>query len=184
MDATFSENDILDTLKDKIYTQNYSEKDTIDGVSLSNLDTFVSEDGDFSEVFRLSNNGEVEQFPGFKIAQANRSKLNGRSVKAWHAHFNQDEIWYVAPSHHLLIGLWDIRKNSKTADKKMRVVLGGGKSQLLLIPRGVAHGGLNLLYKPCEIMYFVNQVFDRNNPDEKRMNWDILGAEFWSPARD
>ncbi len=61
----------------------------------------------------------------------------------------------------------------------MRLVMGGGKAQLLHIPRGVAHGGANIWGQPATILYYVNQRFDLNDPDERRLPWDIVGADFW-----
>lgn len=168
----------------KIYTQNYLKKEIIDGVKIIALHNHVSEEGDFSELIRFSKDGTMTQLPIFKIAQINRTKLHPKSIKAWHLHFKQNEIWYITPSDHLLVGLWDVRRGSRTESKIMRVVLGGGNSQLLFIPRGVAHGSCNLTEKSVELFYFVDQSFHLANPDEKRMHWDTLGAEFWVPQKD
>ena len=32
---------------------------------------------------------------------------------------------------------------------------------------------------PATIVYFVNQQFNPADPDERRLPWDILGADFW-----
>jgi len=57
-------------------------------------------------------------------------------------------------------------------------------SQLLYIPRGIAHGCVN--YNDCEndLFYFVSEVFNVQNPDEKRLAWDALGATFWNPPNE
>ena len=36
----------------------------------------------------------------------------------------------------------------------------------------------------AELLYFVDQKFDINNPDERRIPWDSLGENFWKPQRD
>lgn len=176
--------DIVPDVASAIYTQNYSKKETIEGVTLISLINHVSEDGDFSELMYFNENGTITQLPHFKIAQINRSKLHSRSIKAWHVHFKQNEVWYISPSDHLLVGLWDVRRHSQTASKKMRVVLGGGNSQLLYIPKGVAHGCSNLTEQPIELFYFVDQTFDLRSPDERRISWNSLGADFWRQQRD
>lgn len=175
--------DIDPDYKGKIYIQDYSKKTVIEGVKLIDLKNHAGEEGDFSEIVRVKD-GELEQLPGFKIAQVNRASMIPHSVKAWHLHLKQDEIWYVLPSGHLLVGLWDLRKDSGTKEVTMRLVLGGGASQLLLIPKGVAHGAANFSNKPSELFYIVNQVFDINNPDEMRISWNTKGEDFWRPQKD
>lgn len=184
MQKNFSLNDVDEKIKEKISTQNYSAKRIIEGVKIINLKNNVGEAGDFSEILRIDENNELETLPGFKIRQINRTKLLPKGIKAWHLHFEQEELWYINPRDHLFVGLWDIRKNSSTNGVTMRVNLGGGTSQLLLIPKGVAHGSANFSEKPIELYYFANQRFNRENPDEKRIKWDILGSEFWSPIKD
>ena len=184
MDNSLTIDDINDQFKSKIYSQDYSDKQKIDGVTLYPLSIHVSEDGDFSELVRINDKGEIDGIPGFKLEQINRTRLINGIVKAWHIHLEQDEIWYVNPEAHLLIGLFDARKNSPTAGFVMRFIMGGGKSQLLYIPKGVAHGSANLLNEPSVIWYFINKQFSSNKPDEMRLPWDTLGANFWEPKRD
>lgn len=168
----------------KIYFQKYKPQAFIDKVKIIEIDFKVDEEGDFSEILRINDNNEVEGLPGFKILQANRSRLFPRAVKAWHLHLKQDELWYVVSQDHLLVGLWDIRKKSPTNGKVMRLIMGGGKSQLLFIPKGVAHGSANLIDHPVTMWYFTNQRFNLKNPDEGRISWDAIGADFWKPLRD
>lgn len=181
---TLTFDDIDSSIAAKIYTQDYSKKDTIEEVKTIPLHNHVNEDGDFCELMCFNDQGELEDLSFFKPAQINRTKLHPRVLKAWHVHFKQDEIWYVAPSSYLFVGLWDIRKQSATKGKILRMVLGGGKSELLVIPRGVAHGVYNISENPVDLFYVVNQRFDREHPDEHRLSWDALSQEFWSPKRD
>lgn len=175
--------DIDEKLRKKIYSQDYKEKPVIEGVKVVELHPYTTEEGNFGEVLRISYNGEVEGFNGFKIAQINRTMLLPNLIKAWHLHLVHDEIWFTFPNEQVFTGLWDVRKDSKTCGLTMRIVL-GGNNRLLFIPRGVAHGSTNFTEKPVEMFYFVNKQFDRQNPDEKRINWDSLGADFWTPQRD
>ncbi len=176
--------DIDQKVQPRIYRQDYSKSDqSIEGVKIINLSPSIEDSGDFLEVLRLDN-GMVNKFTGFKLAQINRSTLISRDVKAWHLHFRQDELWFVNPGDRLLVGLWDIRKTSKTNGFSMRLIMGGGRCQLLYIPRGVAHGSANMDNKTVTMWYFTNNLFDVKNPDEHRINWNAKGADFWSPKRD
>ena len=176
--------DIDQSLRSSVYRESYSKKPAIDGVKIVEIPNFIGEEGDFSEVIKLDEKGELLVFPGFKLAQVNRTKMYPKAVKAWHVHLKQDEIWFLRPSDHLLVGLWDIRKESQSNGMKMRVSLGGGKSQLLFIPKGVAHGLSNTIHHEVEMFYFVNQQFNIQEPDEYRIDWDYTGPNFWNPERD
>lgn len=176
--------DVDETVRSKIYTQSYTTTPKIEGVRIIPVENHLGEDGDFSEIIRLNEKGELHNVSGFKLVQVNRTYLFSKSVKAWHVHFKQDEIWYLPPIHSLFVGLWDIRKNSPTKNVTMRLTLGGGISSLLYIPSGVAHGSANFLERPVNLFYLVNKLFDMNDPDEQRIPWDTKGSEFWLPVRD
>lgn len=180
---TLSAKDIIADTSKLIYPADYSSQDDIEGVKIFDLKNIPAEEGDFSEIMRIKN-GSLENFRNFKLAQINRTTLIPGSVKAWHLHYKQDEIWYVSPLDHLLAGLWDIRKKSTTSGNAMRVVLGGGSSHMLYIPRGVAHGSAIFTSKPVELYVFVNKQFNLKKADEKRIPWDSLGRDFWKPKRD
>lgn len=177
-------NAILGHVRKQISVADYSPEKIIDGVKILELTNHIAEDGDLSEIIRLNGNSTLKEFPNFKLAQMIRVKHNPNTVKAWHLHYNQDEVWYVAPSDHLFVGLWDIREKSKTAKLTMRVVLGGTGSQLLYIPRGVAHGSANFIQKSVDLYSLLNRQFDPKKPDEMRLAWDSLGKEFWQPLKD
>ncbi len=175
--------DINEESRGKIYIQDYSAKPQISGVKIIPVKNFVGEDGDFSEIIRMEN-GKIEGFETFNVEQVNRSKLLANAIKGWHLHFGQDDIFYLPPSDSLLVGLWDLRKNSETNGVSMKITLGAGQSSLLFIPRGVAHGMTNVSGESIDLFYFVNQQFNTSDPDERRLPWDCLGADFWTPQKD
>lgn len=154
----------------------------IDGVKIFQLKSHKTEDGSFSELLRFSDNGTLELLPDFQIAQINRSVMLPNTVKAWHFHFAQDEVWNVSAKSHILLGLWDVRENSPTKNAVMRIPL--THEGLVYIPRGVAHGVANLLTHAVEILYFVNNKYDPEAPDEKRFAWDLKGKDFWEIKRE
>jgi dTDP-4-dehydrorhamnose 3,5-epimerase len=159
--------------------QDYSKKSTIEGVQLINLNLFVDDGGHLTEIVRLDDNGNLQVLPEFKVRQSTHSQMLPGTIKAFHLHYNQEDVWFIMPADRLLIGLFDARKDSPTYNQSMRFVLGAGRSQILYIPRGVAHGLANPWDKPANMIYFVNQCFDANQPDEHRLPWDKLGEDFW-----
>lgn len=164
----------------QLTTQEYTKMAPIEGVRVIDLRLMVDDGGSFAELVRLDEEGNLEAIPTFKVRQSSYSLVLPGAIKAFHLHFNQEDVWFVPPTNRLLVGLLDPRKDSSTYGQSMRFVMGGSKAQLLYIPRGVAHGGANLWQEPAAILYYVNQRFDLNDPDERRLPHDIVGADFWS----
>ena len=184
MKARFLElEDIDNDAQKNIYQQNYKAASYIEGVQLIDLDSIPSEEGDFSEIVRL-HKGKIEKIPSFEVVQINRTRLLSGSVQAWHLHFKQNFVWYVSPFDHLFVGLWDLRKKSKTNDKVMRITLGAGKSRLLFIPKGVAQGTAVFQNLPADLYVLSDQQFKKDSPDERRLPWNSLGENFWQPKKD
>lgn len=172
------------TVRDTVFEQDYAPKVKIEGIKIVTIKNFVGENGDFSELMRLNDDGESEQIPGFRIRQINRSKQYDQAVKAWHLHYKQDEVWYVPPDEHLLLGLWDIREDSPTKGVLQKIPMGGGNSFGVYIPRGVAHGAINFSGRKANVYYFVNNQFNPDDPDEHRLPWDAAGKEFWEAPKE
>jgi dTDP-4-dehydrorhamnose 3,5-epimerase len=184
MDKDLTAPDIDEKIRSKVYTQDYSAKTAIEGVKIFPLKNMVGEDGDFLEIVRFGANGTLALVPEFTIAQINHSTQFAGSVKAWHLHYKQNEIWFIPPSSHFLVGLWDVRAGSPTKGTAMRISMGGGSAKILFIPKGVAHGAANHASAPSTIIYFVDKAFDPARPDELRIPWDSMGADFWKAVRD
>jgi dTDP-4-dehydrorhamnose 3,5-epimerase len=163
----------------EITTQDYSKKLVINGVQIINLNLFVDDGGALAEIIRLDDKGHLLLIPEFKVCQSTFSQVFPNVIKAFHLHYNQEDVWFVLPYDRLLIGLFDTRKDSASYGKSMRFVLGAGRAQALYIPRGVAHGCANVWNQTSNMIYFVNQHFDPQNPDEHRLPWNTLGDDFW-----
>jgi dTDP-4-dehydrorhamnose 3,5-epimerase len=163
-----------------VKVQDYKGSPTIEGVRVVEIKNFVTEDGYFTELSRPEN-GILPEFKSeeFEIKQINYAKSAPDSIKGWHLHEHQEDVWFITPDSKFLVGLFDARDGSATKGTAMRLVLGDGKAHLLYIPRGVAHGYRNLSDKHGYIIYFVNNTFKIQDPDEKRLDWDAIGPEFW-----
>ena len=171
---------LIASVQKKACVQDYSKPKVIEGVKLVEIKRFIGEDGAFSEIVRI-NRGKVvapQELAGFEVRQLNHSLVVAGTVKAWHFHHHQDEIWFIHPSSQLIVGLLDIRAQSKTARITMRLALGNGRAHLLFIPRGVAHGLANPYFRSATMTYLVNNWFD--GTDEWRLPFDFqVGEEFW-----
>ena len=163
---------------DLITVQEYSQKQSIDGVKLIDLKLHADDGGEFLELGRLDQ-GKIKALPGFAVKQVSWSRLLPGTVKAFHVHRRQADLWYVSPFDRVLVGLADLREESPTYNTKVRLVLGGSQAKLLYIPRGVAHGAGNPWSQPATVIYFTDEEFDPANPDEGRLPYDLFGQEFW-----
>lgn len=166
--------------RDAVDTQSYAARPRIDGVRLVDLQLFGDEGGDFCELTRFDPQGALSHLPDYTPRQISYSSMEPGTIKAWHLHFHQDDLWFVPPGDRLLVGLLDLRDSSPTYRVSMRFVMGAGRSRLLYIPRGVAHGIANVSSRAGSVIYFVNRAFDPKSPDERRLPPDLVGADFWS----
>lgn len=169
-----------EAFRDHVSTQSYEPSPRIDGVQIIDLRLFSDEGGDFCEVARFAPGGYLSGIPDYRIEQISYSLVEPGAIKAWHLHERQDDVWFALPNERVLVGLLDVRAESPTYRQTMRFVLGAGRARLVFIPRGVAHGVANLGTRPAGIIYLMNQQFDPAHPDEHRLPYDVLGADFWT----
>lgn len=181
MSKTLSLSDIDATIQSRI-TKQAKEKTVIDGVKIVEVKNYITEDGSFTELLQLTPQAGVKGFEDFTVAQINRSVMLPATIKAWHLHYNQDEIWNVGPTTNVLLCLWDIREGSATKGKVMRIPI--SHNRLVFIPRGVAHGVANHSTHHAEVFYFVSTAYNREDPDEQRLPWDSLGKDFWDIQKE
>lgn len=177
--------DLVEDARDHLRRQSYAAIPPLAGVVVGEAAVARSPDGLFVEMARCDDEGGVQGLDGFRPVQWNWSLLHPGAVKAWHLHLDQDDLWIVPPDSTLLVGLADLRRDSPTRSGLQRLVLGGGRCQRLLIPRGVAHGVANLTPQSQILLYAVNRLFtaDPERTDEWRLPWDRFGAEFWAMGR-
>lgn len=173
-------NKIIEQAKKISTKQDYSPKRLVEGVEIIEIKRFVGEDGAFNEVVRLKEGKVIlpKELKGFEVRQVNYSRVVPQTIKAWHYHQKQDEIWFVHPESKVIVGLLDLREKSSTCRFYTKIALGDGKAHLLYIPRGVAHGLSNPYPWEATMTYLVNNWFD--GTDEWRLPYDfIVGRKFW-----
>jgi len=164
--------------------QDYSPKPKIDGLQIVELRRFNDDGGAMTELGRLDA-GKLQALPDFTVRQVNYSTMDPLAIKAFHLHRRQTDVWYVPPSDKILLVVADQRAGSKTEGLVQRIVLGDGRSFLVRIPPGVAHGARNLRTAATStIVYFVDVQFSTDDQcDEGRLPWDFLGAAVWEVER-
>ena len=175
--------DIAEEWREHVSVQDYSSKPGIDGLAFVELRQLVDDGGAFLEMARLDEAGKCMVVEDFQVRQLNFSTLEPGAIKSWHVHYGQEDVWFIPPTSRLVVGLKDIREGSATEGNALRMTMGPGRSRLMLIPRGVAHGVANLTQQSQSMIYLVNQQFDLDDADERRLPWDAFGADFWEMTR-
>lgn len=93
------------------------------------------------------------------------------TVKAFHYHKKQDDLWFAATGKAMVV-LHDMRGNSSTKGETQIIYAGEGDYKLILIPVGVAHGYKVLSKEPVLLFYHTTESYDPKNPDEERIPYD------------
>lgn len=118
----------------------------------------------------------------FKFAQSNFSIAHKGTIKAFHWHKEQDDLWFIASGRAAIV-LYDQRDGSKTKGETQVIYAGEDDYKTVLIPVGVVHGYKVLSDEPCLLFYHVTKEYNREQPDEERIDpydkeigfdWDSL----------
>ncbi|MDO8513877.1 MAG: dTDP-4-dehydrorhamnose 3,5-epimerase family protein [bacterium] len=120
-----------------------------------------------------------------KFGQSNFTIAHTGTIKAFHWHKYQDDLWFLASGKAAIV-LYDQRKDSLTHGQTDVIYGGTDDYKLVLIPVGVVHGYKVLSKEPCLLFYHVTKAYDSTNPDEERIDpydkeigfdWDLLKEE-------
>ena len=91
-----------------------------------------------------------------------------KTIKAFHWHRFQDDLWFAANGK-ILIVLYDLRHKSPTYGHTQILTAGEGDYKLVVIPAGVAHGYKVLSRVPALVFYHTTRPYNPQNPDEERL---------------
>ena len=136
--------DIHSAVAPIVTTQSYGQASKIDGVELISLPVMQDDGGYFAELARLDAGNLTVFSTPIAVKQISLSQLQPGTIKAYHLHKVQTDVWFVPPQFSMIVNLHDIRADSSTYNTHMRFVMGGANPKLLAIPPGVAHGIANL----------------------------------------
>ena len=146
----------------------------IHDVIIKKLITHSDDRGYFREVVREDEN-LLRHF-----GQSSVTKTYPGVIKAFHWHYQQDDVWYVVDGSARVV-LYDRRPDSPTLGVTQVVYAGEDNPVVIVIPIGVAHGYQVLGNKPVILFYHVTQAYDPKQPDEQRIPFDDPQIGFdWS----
>lgn len=93
------------------------------------------------------------------------------TIKAFHWHRDQDDVWFVAGGQALVV-LHDVRQSSPTRGETQTILAGVGDYKVIVIPRGVVHGYKVLGHDPVLLFYHTTKAYNALAPDEERLPYD------------
>jgi len=135
-------------------------------------------------------------------SQINYSKMNPNIVKAFHFHNRQEDNWFVINGNAKVILIYPKFLDDPDAygsaqlqymidkgevafasdgyyyepERIEKYFLGEQNPQILNIPKGVFHGISPIGDKGCDLLYFLTNKYDNEDPDEIRIPWDAFGT--------
>ena len=72
----------------------------------------------------------------------------------------------------LKVCIFDGDETSKSFGKLVEITLNSKKPEGVMIPGHLWHGTKNIGTETSEIIYFINNLYDYDNPDEERKDFD------------
>jgi dTDP-4-dehydrorhamnose 3,5-epimerase len=157
-----------------IHTQCGPEKGQIAGTVIKLLQSWPDDRGHFAEIFR--DNEPVAA--GFETKQSSLTMTRPRTIKAFHYHADQDDI-FCPITGTVRIALIDFREDSPTFGIGNSIFCGDRYMKAVRIPAGVAHGYEVLGETEMTMVYFTNRHY--NPKDEFRSRYDDpeIGFTWW-----
>lgn len=133
------------------------------------LTKLPDERGYFAEIMRED---WLEIFEGEGTVQANLSMSYPGIIRAWHRHAKGQIDYFIVLKGSVKIVAYDDEENSPTRGKLVEVVASEERLQIVKSPGQYWHGTKTVGNKPSLTLYFVNKLYDYDNPDEERRSWN------------
>lgn len=135
----------------------------LDGIKTYEITLLPDERGFFGEILRTDWSGIIED----KILQVNMSYSFPEIVRAWHKHVRGQVDHFLVLKGALKICAYD-----ENSGKLVEIIGNSNKPRIIRIPGKYLHGFKNIGDEPALLVYFVNSLYDYNNPDEIRVDWN------------
>jgi len=139
------------------------------GVQKISLSLHNDNRGFLGEIFRQDWN---DILPDFNLKQVLLSESNPGIIRAWHRHLrNQIDLFFVLKGM-VKICVYDGNKNSKDYGKLLEIIASSKNPEIIKIPGHLWHGTKNIGDIPSQTIYLINNLYDYDNPDEERIDWN------------
>jgi len=134
------------------------------GIVVKPLKRFADERGFFTEIFRSD---WKELLNEDSVQQANFSITYPGMIRAWHRHERGQVDYFLVMRGRIKICAYD------ESSKELNELISTEENlQLLRIPGFYWHGFKVLGNNSAYLLYFVNRLYNSNEPDELRISWN------------
>jgi len=134
------------------------------GIKIKPLKRHFDERGSFTEIMRIDWKDILDE-DGF--VQANLSISYPGIIRAWHRHLRGQIDYFICLNGAIKICAYD--DESKELDE---IISTGEEPKIVRVPGHYWHGFKVVGDKPAWLLYFVNRLYDYQNPDEERRPWN------------
>ncbi len=135
----------------------------LEGVKTYQLNILPDERGFFIEALR----NDWTDFVQDEIVQANLSYTYPGIVRAWHKHLRGQVDYFL-----VLKGTSKICAYDESSKHLVEIIADSKKPLLIRVPGHYLHGFKAIAEEPSLMIYFVNKIYNYQNPDEERIPWD------------
>jgi len=135
----------------------------IDGVQTKQLKRIPDERGRLMEILR----NDDDMYTTF--GQVYMTTTYPTVVKAWHYHRKQDDH-IVCVKGMLKLVLYDSRESSPTYGEVNEFFIGDYNPLLVKVPKMIYHGWKCISEEEAIVINIPTEPYDRNNPDEYRLD--------------
>jgi len=139
------------------------------GVRTLDINLIPDDRGFFAEVLREDCK---DYFDNDQITQVNLSYSYPDVVRAWHRHNRGQVDYFLALQGAVKVCAYDDEENSPTRGRLVEIVINERKLRLVRIPGNYWHGTKTVSSTPSLVIYFVNRLYDKIDPDEQRRPWN------------
>ncbi len=135
----------------------------LEGVRTHELDILPDDRGFFSEALRRDWKDLFDEW----VVQVNLNYTYPNVIRAWHRHL-QGQVDYFL----VLKGAMKVCAYDDNTRRLVEITASEHKPILVRIPGHYYHGLKTISSKPSLTVYFVNRLYDYQNPDEERIPWN------------
>ena len=136
----------------------------LEGIQIKPLKRKFDERGFFLELMRKN---WKELLKEDDIVQANLSISYPGIIRAWHRHLRGQVDYFIALKGTLKICAY----NDETGELN-EIISTGNDLQIIRMPGKYWHGFKVISNEPAWLLYFVNKLYDYEQPDEERRPWN------------
>jgi dTDP-4-dehydrorhamnose 3,5-epimerase len=139
----------------------------LEGVRARQLDILPDARGFLSEVLRQ----DWTNFIGEQVLQVNLSRTYPNVVRAWHKHTRGQVDYFLVVRGAMQICAYEDQSGSLA-----EIIASEARPTIVRVPGHYYHGTKTIGNETSLIIYFVNRLYDYQDPDEQRRPWNDQGV--------